>query len=1757
MPICPHCRATLANAPMPGDKCPHCGAPFSTMDEGLAGRQTYELIPNRPLPADDKDHSDSGGHVLDDLDLSDDDDATLPFDQTVEIDPKSTHPDTKPPEDENSSTLEFSASQRTYAGDQTIDEIVIDDSEEVELTIAGGDDSEDSDEDTDEFDVLEDEPHDAPEPPKKDDRGTVADHAPAGNRATSDDHGTVDFDADSTIELPSSGVGNSTVVPPKPVREDRGTVDFDSDKTIDLSSSDPELAAKMSSQWMGTLNLNASAGQTIRQEGGTATIAKQKSTLPVKPRRFGTPANKGTVTYISPSDAPDYELLKQIGEGGMGVVYAARQSSIARKVAVKMLKPGAKSGAEQRDKFISEAVVTGELDHPNIVPIYDLGSNDDGALFYSMKHVQGTPWEDVLAKKTLDENLNILLRVADAVAFAHARGVVHRDLKPENVMLGEFGEVLVMDWGLARVTQQFPNASSIHQSESLGGTPAYMAPEMARGPIEEVDHTSDIYLLGAMLYELIGDRPPHSGRDVMQCLMAAAENVIDPIHYQGELLDVALRSMKTKQAERYQSVKDFQTAVRLYLSHSESLVLAANAERHLSEAREKHDYQLFARAMYGFQESLALWQENAKARQLLTETELAYATQALEGGDLDLAESLLNESEPAHTELLAQIRQAQRDRTARQAMFAWTKRAVAALVVAIVALGTYSYIKIAASNVEISNQRDKAKEQEGIAVANAELAAKNEATAIKNAKEAKRQKDIAESERDEAERLQKEADRLRDIAEKNRMKAEDNERAAVAAKIEAVEARDSEEYEAYIASIGLAAAKIDENAYDFALELLTATPPARRHWEWGRLRYLCELSEAVYSSPAQVDAVAYSPDGKWIASGDRSGNLTVRHADSGEVLFTAPLGQYVYSVAFSPDGETLAAGTSDGIIHRLNASDGSEQATLTGHADGVLDVAFSTDGKQLVSASYDNTARVWDLATGESTATLVGHNWWVWAAQFSPNGQQIVTASQDSNVIVWQRQSDGSYSPAAYFTDHEGPVYAAAFSPTGDRIATGGYDKRVRVWSPDQVGGLELATRLSDGRQVASPAIVLEGHTGAVRSVVFDPADPSVVLSGGHDNTLRLWSLATASEIKTLRGHGSRVESVAMAPDGSHAASASQDSTIRVWNVAGYAESHVLGSRTLAGHADAVLAARFTSDDQVLTASRDRTAKVWSPNGSPVARFAQGHEFLATSAVFIDAGQQLITGAGDNTARVWNVGTGAELQVMRGTGRVGVIAADTEGRYLVTGGTGTTARLWDLATGQLLAELTGHASEVTSAAFADDGTTFATGDDRGTILVWQTTDTGADTLAELTGHSRTITALAFAPADANSLYSASGDNTCTRWQVSTASEATESLLKHPNWVAAMDLSDDGTQLVTACEDGIVRLWDLVSHQVVAQATLGAGKATGVDFAPDGSAVLVTSAGNSKVWRWQPADAPQVDLDQLPPLVTNQTAGTLWTAIYTPDGQRVLTIGGNDARLMDLATGTWGVRFSPHGAVAAVGMSPNGKIVATGSWDGTAKLWDSESQQMIGQLVGGHQGYINSLDFSPNGELIATASDDGTVRLWEVKTCQTVGEPLAAHTVSVHSVRFSSDGTHLLTTSSDHTAKLWDVKTAQVIRTLEGHAWGVLCGEFSRDGSQVVTGSQDNTAKVWNTATGELLATISGHTSAVTSVAFTPDAARVLTGSQDTTAKLWDASNGNEILTLTGHTQDITSVDFSTDGQTALTASRDGTAILWPAVEWKE
>lgn len=1544
-----------------------------------------------------------------------------------------------------------------------------------------------------------------------------------------------------TMQLPDEGI--SIEVPQEQETAGDKTIAFAGEQTVDFTgvslegaSADEASETMVTAQWLDNVAGGESdPGMTIKQkETIESGVVQTRSSLIVKSRQVR-PPSEVPAPFSSAADAPDYELLDVIGEGGMGVVYSARQSAIARTVAVKMLKGTDEHTDEQREKFISEAVVTGELDHPNIVPIYDLGSNDSGALFYSMKKVRGTPWDDVLKENSLDENLNILLRVADAIAFAHANGVLHRDLKPENIMLGDYGEVLVMDWGLARISADFPNADAVSQSDVMGGTPAYMAPEMATGPVETITTASDIYLLGAILFEIITGRPPHSGNTVMACLFAAAKNTFVETAVTGELMDIAMRAMATKPADRYATVQEFQAAIRLYQSHSESVLLTENASRNLQAAIESDDYDLYSRSLYGFQEALSLWPGNERAQDLLEKSRGAYAQSALERTDFELGISLLEGHEQHHADLLAQLVAGRNESESRQRRLTWMKRAVAALLLAVIGIISVAYVAVRDQRNEAIAQRDRADE---------------------NYQKAEAARKVADEQRARAETEKERAERERERAETEKERAEREEARALQQEQIALRAKEAEQYEAYVARIGLANAKIEENAFDRAAELLDQCDPALRQWEWGRLSYLCSLSRHTWQLGGPVEAVAVSADGLHFASGDWDGKVKLWDLTSGSLVITFSHGQYVHAVAFDPRGERLASGSSDHTVRVYDTTTGELLQTLRGHDDAVVSVRFSTDGEQLLTAGFDNTARLWDLASGEVIQVLSGHSWWVWAAEFSPDRQRIVTASQDGKAIVWQQKGSGEYSVLTEFAKHSGPIYAAQFSPDGVSIATAGYDRRVLVWNPDEVQPVDIARRLDDQPDPPAPSRELAVHDGPIRGLAFSP-DGSMLVSGGQDNVLKVWDLTSDRVEATLRGHASHVRDCVFTPDGKRVLSAGRDQVVKLWQL-DTAEQYVLGGQD--GATDAVLAAHFSPDGrQIVTANRDRSATLWSTSErQPVQHFAEGHDFLASSAIFFASGARLATGAGDGTVRLWDVATGTQLLQLDDTGRTAALAVSPDGRLIATGSAHTDVVVWDAESGEQVAVLKAHEAAVTALAFSPDGRTLASGDDLGRCRLW--THDSEDSWSGshwLRGHSRSVTALEFVDGG-NRLISASGDNTCAQWDVASGQELRESVLTHPDWISDMAVSADGTKALTSCDDGMLRLWSLAEARVLSEIESPAEVAfTSVDLSPDARYVMAVSAATGRVHMWDLQSGEELKPDeQAAWLVFGDRAGVVWAARFNPEGTSVLTLGGNDARLWDFATRESLVRFSPHGAVADAALSPDGKLLVTGSWDQSAKIWDVATGQAVHKLDGLHRGYVNSVQFSPDGLTILTASDDATARLWDVATGKPVDPVLRGHASRVRQARFNSTGEQILTTSNDKTARVWDRRTGEVLQTLAGHEWAVLCGEFSSDGTRVITGSEDNTALVWDVSSGEILQRLAGHTDSITAVALAPDGRRAMTASQDGTAKLWDALTGKEILTLLGHAQELTSVSFSPDGRSVLTSSRDGTTILWPTARWQ-
>ena len=359
----------------------------------------------------------------------------------------------------------------------------------------------------------------------------------------------------------------------------------------------------------------------------------------------------------------NFRLHKKIGEGGMGVVYNGVQSSVGRDIAVKFLKPEFLSEHGAARRFILEGQITGRLDHPHILPIIDIGRSQNGDLFIAMKKISGSRWDQTYSQRRPKENLGIFLRACDAIAYAHSRGIIHRDLKPENVMLGEFGEIIITDWGLAVSLAPDGDPESQCAEQMQAGTPAYMAPEVARCHIASINERTDVYLLGATLLEIWTGKAPHTGKDVYACLEAAAANIIQPVDKTDEVVEIALRAMATDPADRYSSVRELQNEVQEYLMHSESLSLNSSAKVEFD--KPGNSYSDLSRALALFEEALKLWPENPEAQKGAMQTRLRFAAAALARGDLNLGESLLLSDCPAHQPTLVMLREAQARRKHR------------------------------------------------------------------------------------------------------------------------------------------------------------------------------------------------------------------------------------------------------------------------------------------------------------------------------------------------------------------------------------------------------------------------------------------------------------------------------------------------------------------------------------------------------------------------------------------------------------------------------------------------------------------------------------------------------------------------------------------------------------------------------------------------------------------------------------------------------------------------------------------------------------------------------------------------------------------------------------------------------------------------------------------------------------------------------------------------------------------------------------
>jgi WD40 repeat protein len=589
----------------------------------------------------------------------------------------------------------------------------------------------------------------------------------------------------------------------------------------------------------------------------------------------------------------------------------------------------------------------------------------------------------------------------------------------------------------------------------------------------------------------------------------------------------------------------------------------------------------------------------------------------------------------------------------------------------------------------------------------------------------------------------------------------------------------------------------------------------------------------------------------------------------------------VDAVAFSPDGRLLATGSHDKTVRLWDVSRRVQLATLTGHSEGIAAVAFSRDGRLLASASgEDGTVRLWDVSRRVRLAKLTGHSG---GLAFSPNGRLLADGGENGTVRLWDVIRHTKVASLSSFT---GPIRAVAFSPDGRTLAdNGGGD--VRLWDvsrrvllatlpsplvdavafspngrilaatrqPGMRGDKDVAVRLWDvPRRVRLGT--LTGHTDNVTAMAFSP-DGHAFVTAGYDGTLRLWDVARRAQLATLAGYTKYVLAVAFSADGRNLATGDIDGDVLLWD---------LPRSSLTGHTGLVGSVAFSPDGTILaTGGEDGTVRLWDASRRLALRTFTGHSpHAVTDLAFSPVGHTLATSSTDGTVRLWDVSRRTALGTFTmEASRIDAVAFSPDGRTLVTQrgvGDRGAVRLWDVERRTEFATLTvNDSSEVADVAFSPDGDTLAVaagiptedfGEPAGVVRLWDLSR--RIVLATLTIHSSDVIAVAFSP-DGRTLATSSSDGVVRLWDVTRRTQLA-SLTVNDVYVTDVAFSPDGRTLATSSSDGVVRLWDVTRRSLLATLTSHTAPVYAVAFSPDGH--TLASGGVDRTVHIQAIDANQ-------------------------------------------------------------------------------------------------------------------------------------------------------------------------------------------------------------------------------------------------------------------------------------------------------------
>jgi WD40 repeat protein/serine/threonine protein kinase/tetratricopeptide (TPR) repeat protein len=1169
---------------------------------------------------------------------------------------------------------------------------------------------------------------------------------------------------------------------------------------------------------------------------------------------------------------PGYEVLEELGRGGMGVVYLARQAKLDRVVALKMILGAGHGGDEARARFQTEAQAVARLQHAGIVQIHDFGEAG-GLPWFSLEYIDGGSLQQKLAGRPLPAQQAAALaeQLARAMHYAHSHGVVHRDLKPANVLLQKKTTTddtesadkekarqvsvsdpchrcdpwldcspKITDFGLAKLLDA---DSKQTQSGAVMGTPSYMAPEQARGQSGQIGAHTDVYALGAILYEMLIGRPPFLGASVMDTLAQVV--TLDPLPPRRlqpglprDLETICLKCLEKEPSKRYPS----------------AAALADDLKRFLDgEPIVARPISTFGRA--------AKWARRRPAVAGLSATVLVLSVAAF-------------------------------------ALVTWKWREA----------------------VDQRRRADEARRQEEFQRNQAEAAQRSESEARNKADKFARESHdrLVRSYETQGVRLTEEGDLLGALPW-----------FAGALKEDRGDPQREKIHRTRLATAIWFSPRLVETLFaESAVEYAEFSPDGR-HVVTATVSGKARLWDVAtggpvgpaMSHPGFVTHAAFSPDGRRVVTACVLGNEPASEVRLWSVATGKPLTPprklpgVVFLAAFSPSGDRLLTATRPregrpppGEARVWNASTLEPVSPPLRHPGALNSACFSPDGRRVLTASQDGTARIQDAATGKPLGRSLRYRYGFTFASFSPDGGRVVTAGGNRAQV----HDAVTGEPAGAPLQHSSLVKQASFSPDGQSVVTASWDRTAQVW------------RVATGARVGLPL----RHDGHVVRATFSP-DGQRVLTVGADNTARVWNAFTGAAVSPPLRHNGEVRHAAFSPDGKRVLTASGDETVRIWDME---FTHQRLFRTLQETGDGLQAIavspdgrRFLGKNAVL---RPKYPAVLAC--CPQAGFPAGLPWaaLALNSDQSIPAQQLLT-----AARVWSLTTGKPLTPLLNHPvgvDYGLFSAD--GRRVLTVGTPKRGRvtlwLWDAETGQALTGPITPPWTLNQVAISSDGRWVATvGGSWGFGGAAQVQDTRTGRLAyPPLRHAHPVLSASFSRDGQRLVTTAPYDigGPVRVWDV--ASGRPVAILRYLDWtgVRHASFSPDGRRLVLSTFDGTVHVWDLAASDRVGPALRHGGRVNRAAFSPDGKRVV--TAGKDRVARvWEVATGKPLT----PPL---RHRDEVVDASFSPDGRLVVTAAwDHTARVWDAATGlpvSPPLEHSGYRSLISASFTPDGKRLLT-------------------------------------------------------------------------------------------------------------------------------------------------------------------------------------------------------------------------------------